>query len=334
MLSVGSNLLDQSDALKKVKIDYLYHSLRNPKPEVSSMINKLRIVREIDGKQYSLLKRKLPYVVCAMFNPPYRRTENFAYTEYFIIDIDHIYEKGIDMEQLRKQIHSDERVLLCFVSPGDDGLKILFRLKERCYDAGIYSLFYKKFVKDFSLKYGLEQVVDSRTSDVCRACFISVDNNAYFNPDATPVDLQSSLPHDDVSAMFELKSSLADKKKPVVNSEEKDKDPDKDTMNKIKSLLNPKLKNNAKPEPFVPAQLDAIMSELKQFATDAGVDLYEVVNIQYGKKLRFRLGLKLAEINLFYGKHGFTVVKTPRCGTSSELNELMANFVNCFVSSL
>lgn len=78
---------------KKVTVEYLYYSLRNPKPDVEARIRQLRIIRDLDKKQYSLLKRQLPYVVCGMFNPPYRKTENFAYTEYFIVDIDHFQRK-------------------------------------------------------------------------------------------------------------------------------------------------------------------------------------------------------------------------------------------------
>lgn len=192
MISVGGNIVSGSDELKKVKVEYLYHSLSNPKPDIVSKINQLRIVRDLDVKQYGVLKKALPYVVCAMFNPAFRRTANFAYTEYFILDIDHIYEKGLDIDEVRSKVQSDDRVLMCFLSPGEDGLKVMFRLKERCYDAGLYSLFYKAFLKDFSIRYGLEQVVDERTSDVCRACFVSVDENVYYNADAKCVDIQRS----------------------------------------------------------------------------------------------------------------------------------------------
>ena len=81
MLSVGKNIASSADALAKMPVDYLYHSLRNPKPEISARVRQLRIVRHLDEKQYGLLKRTLPYVVCGMFNPPYRSINNFAYTE-------------------------------------------------------------------------------------------------------------------------------------------------------------------------------------------------------------------------------------------------------------
>ena len=47
-----------------------------------------------------------------------------------------------------------------------------------------------------------------------------------------------------------------------------------------------------------------------------------------------RLGLKQAEINLFFGKRGFTIVQSPRCGTSTELNQLVSEVINSFLQTL
>ena len=204
MISFGTNIQSNADMLQKVPVKYLYDSLRHPRPDIVSSIRQLRIVRELDNKQYSLLKRKLPYLVCGMFNPPYRRTENFAYTEYFIIDIDHLSEKGLSLADTRKRIEKDTRTVLSFVSPGEDGLKVLFKFKERCYDSGLYSLFYKSFLSIFSEQYALQQVVDVRTSDVTRACFISIDPEAYYNPQADVIDLNAFIA-DNPYALLEQK---------------------------------------------------------------------------------------------------------------------------------
>ncbi|MEY8688153.1 CRISPR-associated primase-polymerase type B [Bacteroides sp. AN502(2024)] len=338
MLSAGSNIVSPSETLKKVTIEYLYYSLRNPKPDVEAHIRQLRIIRDLDKEQYSLLKKQLPYVVCGMFNPSYRKTENFAYTEYFIIDIDHFSEKGFDIQTMRKQIESDERVVLSFISPGEDGLKVLFKLKERCYDAGIYKLFYKSFLRDFAIMYHLEQVLDERTCDVCRACFISVDFDAFYREDAVPVDLNTYLPVSDVVSMFDLKHELEcemKEKKVTTVLEEKIKDPEKEVMDKIKGLLNPKVsKNSLKKRPYVPEYLEEIMNDLKIYIEKTGVVVYEIINIQYAKKIRCKVGLRMAEINLFYGKHGFSVVQSPRCGTSEDLNYLISELIVNYLSTI
>lgn len=338
MLSIGGNLLSNADLLKKVNIDYIYHCLKNPKPFILSHIRQLRIIREIDKKQYSQLKRKLPYIVCASFNPSFRRTENFAYTEYFILDIDHIKEKGKNINILREHIEKDNRIVLSFLSPGEDGLKLLFKLKERCYDAGIYSLFYKSFVKEFSKLYDIEQIIDERTSDVCRACFISIDGNAYYNPDALSIDLKTFIPDEDICFVFDLKHKI-EKEQNLQTSKNQNmeeyssKDPDKEVIDKIKMMLNNK-KNIIEKIVYIPQQLDEIITDLIKYIQDTGIIVYEVKNIQYAKKIRLRLGIKEGEINLFYGKHGFNVVQSPRCGTSAELNQIASDLINSFLTTI
>lgn len=340
MISVGKSLLNNTEPLQKVTMDYLYHSLRNPKPEIEARIRQLRIVRDIDNKQYALLKRQLPYFVCGMFNPPYRKSENFAYTEYFIVDIDHLSDKEISIEQLSAKLIQDPRTLLLFRSPGEDGLKILFHLQERCYDPAIYSLFYKVFIRQFSAQYQLEQVVDSRTSDASRACFISMDSQAYYHPDAETININDYINKEDTSSMLKLKKEIEQEERQQASSNElpptegKDVDPDKQTMNHIRSLLNPKAAKKVQETPLVPSELEEIICELKQYIEQTGIPVQEIQNIQYAKKIKCRLGLKQAEINLFYGKRGFTVVQSPRCGTSVELNQLVYEVINSFLQTL
>ena len=95
MLLFGTNIQSAADELKKVQEEYLYNSLRNPKPTIAATIQQLRIVYSMDTKAYVQLKRRLPYFVCGQFNPPFRRKENFAYTESFILDFDHLSSKQL-----------------------------------------------------------------------------------------------------------------------------------------------------------------------------------------------------------------------------------------------
>ena len=336
MISFGTNIQSNADMLQKVPVKYLYDSLRHPRPDIVSSIRQLRIVRELDNKQYSLLKRKLPYLVCGMFNPPYRRTENFAYTEYFIIDIDHLSEKGLSLADTRKRIEKDTRTVLSFVSPGEDGLKVLFKLKERCYDSGLYSLFYKSFLAIFSEQYALQQVVDIRTSDVTRACFVSIDPNAYYNPNADAIDLNAFVDTNNPYALFEQKRKQEQQEKEqetLSKAENRPSDPDSTAMERIKQLLNPK-PHKEKPLVYVPKELNDIIADLKSYIEQTGVIVPEIINIQYGKKIRFEMGLKKAEVNLFFGKKGFSVVQSPRSGTNAELNRLMAELVTTFIDGL
>jgi len=336
MIQVGKSITSKDDPLQKIKVEYLYHKLLNPDAEIASKIRQLHIVRQMDSKQYALLKRQLPYIVCGIFSPAFRRTENFAYTEYFMVDIDKLEEKELSVASLRLFIEGDNRVLMCFASPSQDGLKVMFKLKERCYDAGIYSIFYKLFLLEFAKQYSLEQVVDTRTSDVARACFVSVDANAYYNAQPEAVDINAYINTEDTSALFRIKKELEADKSLAVRPVEKlvSTGPDDDVIQKIKSLLNPKaLAISNKREAFVPEELNVLMEMLVPFIEQTGIKVTDILNIQFGKKIKMQTGLKQAEINLFYGKKGYSVVQTPRRGVNDELNAMMSDLITQFIFS-
>lgn len=336
MLLFGTNIQSAADELKKVQEEYLYNSLRNPKPTIAATIQQLRIVYSMDAKAYAQLKRRLPYFVCGQFNPPFRRKENFAYTESFILDFDHLSSKQLSMKTIRDNIVKDEQVMMCFTSPSEDGLKVMFRLKERCYDAGLYSIFYKAFAATFAMRHNLTQVTDSKTSDVARACFISIDPNAYFNPNSIPVDIKAYLDESNPDLLFKIKHEQDEHDKVIKKSDDDQvslpKDPDKDILTRIRQQLNPKAQLPVEQHPaYVPERLNEIIAELKLFIEETGLQVTEIINIQYAKKIRARLGQKEAEVNLFYGKRGFSVVISPRLGTNEELNELLADLIKAFL---
>ncbi len=340
MVSSGENIKNTSDVLKKVSIQYLYEAIKDSKPTIEARIRQLRIVRQLNPSQYSQLKSQLPYFVCAVFNPRIRKNIYFAYTEYFILDIDHIGEKGFILEELKSKISTDPRVLMCFVSPGGDGLKVMFRFSNRCYDSSVYKLFYQLFAKDFSDRYDLSQVIDTRTCDVSRACFISSDPNIYYNPSPEAIDINNYVDtYSDASSLVTLMKGLKKeaaevekKERTEIEDAEPSREPGDEVMSKIRQTLNPDSKLQLKKmEIYVPKELDAIMDGLIAFVEERGIQLYEIQDINYGKKLKFQLGFKKAEINLFFGKQGFSIVKSPKTGTNREFNTLMADVVEAFI---
>ena len=129
MIMSGSNITAAADPLKKIQTANLYNWLKNPSRELAAKIRQLRIIYDLDRKQYSVLKKTLPYVVCGIFTPPFRRKENFAYIEYFILDLNNLTEKGLDIDEVKTRIIKDENIHLCFKSPSEDGLKIMFKLE-------------------------------------------------------------------------------------------------------------------------------------------------------------------------------------------------------------
>lgn len=344
MLQFGKNIISACDALQKISVEDIYRATKNPKPETVNIIRRLRIIRNIDRKQYQVLKKQLPYLVCGIFNPHFRKTENFARISYFMLDIDNFSDKNLILSNLRKEVEADDRVVMCFTSPSEDGLKVLFKLSEPCYDAGLYSMFYKIFSMKFSIQHHLEQVIDNKTCDVARACFISMDPDAYYNPLATTVNIKSFLDIDNPTHLFDTKRELAlsekekkqsDVNEIVENAQEKEKPVDvgDDVISNIKSILNPNSKiKREKAAIYVPEQLNDIMSDLQKYISQTGTTITDIINIQYGKKMKFKVGMRLAEVNLFYGKKGFSVVKSPRTGTNDELNTMMADLIQTYLN--
>lgn len=332
----GTNITAPGDPLQKVPVDYFYNSLLHPKPANEALIRQLRIVYQLDSKQYAEAKKKLPYIVCGIFSPATRKKIHFAYIDRFIVDIDKLTAKGMDIRQVRQTLQADPRVMMCFLSPSEDGLKVMFRLKERCYDAGLYSSFYKEFLTRLSAQYNLEQVVDKVTSDVSRACFISVDHEAYYNPQCEPIDLFCFVDEDLPFDVSQTKKNEKDGNPSNTNSETKEKkgprEPEADIMDEIKKRLGVKPRDPALKQVYVPEELQNIMDDLKTFIEQAGLYVKEVRNIQYGKKISAQLGLKKAEVNLFYGKHGFSAVISPKCGTDDALNSLLRDIIIQFLN--
>ena len=337
MIMFGTDIQSADEPLKKIEESELYNRIVHPEAYVEAKVRQLRIAYQIAPKQYNEQKRTLPYVVCGIFNPPYRNTENFGYTECFIVDIDHLSEKGLTVEAVKARIRDDQRILMSFTSPSEDGVKVMFRLRERCFDSGLYSLFYKEFLRSFSEQYQLEQVTDKRISDVTRACFLSVDSDSYFNNACEPVDMGLYVQQSDPLAMFDLMAKQKKEEKAILkeNSDASPSNPDKEIMDRIKQRLHPNSRTVRKrADAFVPEQLNLIIDDLVAYIQDTGLVVSEIIDIQYGKKIRISMGMKLAEVNLFFGKRGFSVVKSPRSGTNSELNDVTAQLIMSFVYQL
>ena len=334
----GSNITSVNDQLAKLPEEYFYNSLIHTKPHIQALISQLRTLYSIDPKQYSKAKKSLPYIVCGIFKPEFRRKENFSYIECFIVDIDKLSTKEIKMDELRQRLNADQRVMMCFASPSEDGLKLMFRLKERCYDPGLYSVFYKEFIRRFALEYGLDQVVDRSTSDVSRACFVSMDTSATYNPQCEPVDLKDFVNTDDPLQFFDIKHAVDKVEKELLSSEEaktaakQRREPGKEVIDQIRQKLGMRQRPLPEKKVFVPEELQAIMNDMKTYIEETGMMVKEIISIQYGKKIRAQLGLRQAEVNVFFGKRGFTVTVSPRSGTDEELNQLLADAARQFLN--
>ena len=323
MLSIGKHITAMNDPLTRIELSRVVDLVSGQHGNLASLISQLRMVNTLDAKQYSQLKIRLPYLVCGLFTPPFRKIVNLSRSHNFILDLDHLAEKELNPEVLKQQLAADQRVAMAFVSPGGDGLKILFNFAEPCYDAARYSIFYKTFARKFSDQYQLLQVIDPRTSDVSRACFLSHDPSLYVNHNAEPVSIDAFVDFDNLHETKVLERRLKEQEREeAVDVVKEKKQLPADTLKEIREKLNPNIRLREEKKVFVPDEIDMVMGKVAEALSNVGIQLLGSENIHYGRKIKVGLGNLWAEVNLFYGKKGYSAVKTPKRGSNEELADI------------
>ena len=113
---------------------------------------------------------------------------------FVTIDIDHISETGLSLQELKDRISEDRElgVRLVFTSPSRDGLKVVCRVSSQITDKDSYKTAYNSLRHFINSKYG--EIVDKSGSDIDRLCLLCCDRDARiqdyeetFSPDLHPV---------------------------------------------------------------------------------------------------------------------------------------------------
>ncbi|MBN9350058.1 MAG: hypothetical protein J0H55_05170 [Chitinophagaceae bacterium] len=326
MLLIGKHITTPGDPLQPASVEKIYQALINTEGDVAILQRRLQAIKIIDIHQYRKLKTGLPYLVCAYFEPKIRRKENFVYTSRFIVDIDHLSEFGLNAIDLKAKLKNDSRVELMFTSPGGDGLKILFLLKDKISDSGFYALFYKTFCLQFARQYELAGAVDTKTNDVSRCCFVSHDPDAFFNPDPEKIEAAAFLPEEDSADIPFISKELNEQEKnnealrKEATAGNQDSAPLTDeVLNQIKQKVGMRVKMPAKKEYEQPEELGHLMDEVAEQVRQVGAEVVQSLPISYGRKIKIGAGKYWAEINLFYGQKGVSIVGTSKTGSNKEL---------------
>lgn len=313
LVSSNSEILtpvSPDEIVKKIKTD---DSLR-------SRIEDLKRAKAIDTKAYRKLKTNLPYFVTSKFDGNIRKTDRFEYTQYWIIDLDECLLTPSGGQKLKEKIKQDPMTMMMFVSPGGEGLKVVFQLDTPCTSAQEHSLAYKSFATGYAEYLELEGIVDLKTSDVARACFLSYDPDVYYYPFPQCLEWRKYLPTNSVeTAVTEVKAT------PVV---------DNTVISNIQQIINPQrvAKRNDR-QVFQPAQLKEIEVDLLNIVSQQGIKVENIVPLNYGIKLIVSKNYQRGEVNIFYGKKGFLVVTSPKSGTSPELNQILYETVTNLLMS-
>lgn len=330
MIMYGTAITKPQDELKKVKLERVIQAILHPKPKLKAQIELLRTIREMNPSKYRKKKTELPYFCCAMFSPFIRRKGNFTSISSFTIDLDKFSTAGISMEEVKDRITQDPHIRFLFTTPSGDGLKALFLLQEPCRDSEKYSKFYKIYTQRLANEYDLHNVIDKVTSDVSRATFFSADEDAFNNPKAIPVDIDDFLNEED---RFSNSKGGHEVAKTTIQTNTHDRQNNEHKVlakirNKLK-LEHKVLKNNKSTEP---KELSDAIPQITNALSVEDIHVESIRTIDYGRQIRVKMGSFWAELNVFYGKKGFSVVRTPKSGSQQDLGELACHIVDSLLN--
>lgn len=316
-LSFGTALTSPTDALQTRSLAEV-HTLITTDAGLQHTTTRLRNLRTLDADAFRTAKTRLPYVVGSVFAPNeagqvLRRTEQFGAAFYAILDIDHCPDLN---GQLPDSLRDDEYVALAFVSPSGMGLKVVVRLLEPCTDARQFQLAYRAFAGEWALRHRWATGLDLRTSDVTRACFLAHDPTAYLNPNAMPVDWSrwQTEAEADLPGMAET---------PTVTRKPATERPLNETAYQqvLRAVAGKEVPVRREKQTFVPDALLALEPDVQTICTRMGWTLLVAQPLNYGLKFVVRQGHQTGEVNVHWGKRGFSVVRSPKTGTDPALTD-------------
>jgi hypothetical protein len=357
----ASNLTDVNSALQPLDLGEVVLRIRTD-VNLRDEIARLRKVKSLDVDAFRRLKTRLPIVCCGEFRDGLRRTANFERIGAFVLDVDHYSSDVAALSDLRARLtQADDRIAMAFVSPGGDGLKLLFVMDSVCEDTKRFSDFYKAFAYEFGDRHGLTAYIDFRTADATRVCFLSYDADCYHDPLSSLVCWGAYLPeatqslfvgavggvasgqdHERAAAVHQAASAFGvgvalpsvfgqgggvslPKVAPLPLAEQPNRShairPD------VYKELLVKLETKARSNPlvqavFVPEVLEHVMSPIAAGLAVEQIAVTFVRSIQFGKQLDLRCGADTAALNVYYGKRGFSVVVVPRQQSNGSFGDL------------
>jgi len=337
LFSYGENIQQAGVQMDPLTPEDLIDLLRNNQ-QLREETARLRRVRAMDEAAYARLKVRLPYFSGSRFVNGIRRGAFFHEAWAIILDVDHLASSPEELQAWRERLAADPRVWLLFTSPGGDGLKLVLRLQEPCTDTKQFSDFYKAFAYDFAARHQLGDHLDPRTSDCTRVCFLVHDPQPIVNPQAQAIDWAAYLP---LLTLFEDEekmppASIASREAAEADDEEESPDPPNESHNirpdVYRDILR-RLESRARPKPLggrapvVPGILAEVMPRIREALQAHSISIQDERDIQYGKKLACQSGADRAEVNIFFGKRGFSVVSVPRRQSHEDLEKLLVFLV-------
>lgn len=319
MFYLGENIrTTPADILIPISVEELVEKIRDTTSHLAQETIRLRRIAQLDLKTFKKMKLTLPYFIASSFSKKQRSSENFIESYALIIDFDDCLKTPSQSKQLLGQIKSQPEVFITFVSPNGCGIKIVLAFKEPLDDLQLFKRFYIDYVRNFAERIKLLGTLDTRTSDATRVCFLVHDANVYYNPNALKLDWQLWAEKNPPALPKKQQSTASAKQKSTLTPE---------VHREIVLKVNPKAPVKPKRDPHVPLLLKEVIQPIQTVLENAEITVLEIKPIHYGLKISCKQLHQLAEINVFYGKRGFSVVMSAKTTTSAELNKRVYQLV-------
>lgn len=302
----GKNCKDNSTPLTEIGLEEIYDKVREGHDGLGEQTKILRKVRNMDVSRYSMMKVNLPFFTCSIFNPAFRGINNFNEAEGLIIDIDW---KKPDFLPIELTLRSDPRIVFSYRSPGGEGLKLVFAFENTIKNVEDYIRCYKDLVHAFGKEYEILDAIDFKNSDVSRISFLCHDPEAKYNTDFIPIAFPETN-----SVIKALEIDL------------KDDGLNPGVYQKIlaKLEMRPKIKKQELPEHL---GVTYLLPVIKEAFLQYGLIIAGEQNLPYGIKIQVKVGIDMGEINIYYGRKGFSILSTPKKGMNHQLSELARHIV-------
>lgn len=314
-LFTGTNIqASATDELQCISEIQLVKLIQQSNTHIMDTQQAIRNLLSVEKNALAQLKKTLPYFIGASFGMNIRKSQNFTEIFYLILDIDKIENNLATV--IKQRIITDTRIVMCFTSPGGNGLKCLFKLSNPIRNTAVYSQFYKTFAYNFAAQYNISEYIDYSTCDVTRVCFMAHDSDVYYNQNATMLNVNNS--GENITDGIETISDDTTTNKPLTAN----------IYSQILLTLDPKNYAIKKPKNvYVPAELQMVHHLVEEMLTQNGMIIKENRDINYGKKIVIQHDNNIAEINIYHGKNGFQIVRANKAGMHAALTDVCVAIV-------
>ncbi len=323
------------EPLSPTDLPTLTQMIRDPLHELADRTSSLRSVRSLDDLAFQKAKARLPFYIGASFRDHLRKTTHFESIHWFTLDLDGIISEQQSESSIKQTLKQDPRIALAYLSPSGSGIKVLFQLSAPVTHTKAFSEGYQRFGRQWAADHGWSGFIDLKTHDVTRVSFLCHDPNPVYTPTPEPVDASSFqvmlLPWEEEQTT--PRTPALPESEPTQDPQEKSKkDMTDEVFQEIRKKLGPEHRppKSTNTGPYVPEELRSMATVIRSAAAEAGLQV-EFEDIQYGLRVKVHIDHHWAQLNLFYGKQGFSIVPTPKKGSNGELAALLYELVNLVI---